>query len=47
VAAGLDLLDTEAVPKGITIGNVFGHEPAIAEYIIMTMLTLTHRWFEG
>jgi phosphoglycerate dehydrogenase-like enzyme len=47
VAAGLDLLDTEAVPKGVTICNVFGHEPAIAEYVIMTMLALTHRLFES
>jgi hypothetical protein len=28
VAAGLDLLDTSAVPKGVTICNVFVHEPA-------------------
>src|SRR5438270_6958422 len=47
VAAGLDLLDTGAVPKGVTICNVFGHEPAIAEYVIMTMLVLTHRVFEA
>jgi len=47
VAAGLDLLDTAAVPKGVTICNVFGHEPAIAEYVIMTMLVLTHRLFES
>ena len=47
VATGLDLLDTEAVPKGVTICNVFGHEPAIAEYVIMTMLALTHRLFES
>lgn len=47
VAAGLDLLDTEAVPKGVTICNVFGHEPAIAEYVIMTMLVLSHRLFEA
>jgi phosphoglycerate dehydrogenase-like enzyme len=47
VAAGLDLLDTGAVPKGVTICNVFGHEPAIAEYAIMTMLVLTHRLFES
>src|SRR5882757_426471 len=33
VAAGLDLLDTEAVPKSVTVCNVFGHEPAIAEYV--------------
>src|SRR6516225_7734573 len=47
VAAGLDLLDTAAVPKGVTICNVFGHEPAIAEYVIMAMLVLTHRLFEA
>src|SRR5205807_223308 len=47
VAAGLDLLDIRAVPKGVTICNVFGHEPAIAEYVVMTMLALTHRLFEG
>ena len=47
VAAGLDLLDTEALPKGVTICNVFGHEPAIAEYVIMTMLVLTHCLFEA
>jgi phosphoglycerate dehydrogenase-like enzyme len=47
VAAGLDLLDTAAVPKGVTICNVFGHEPAIAEYVIMTMFVLTHRLFES
>ena len=47
VAAGLDLLDTDAVPKGVTVCNVFGHEPAIAEYVIMTMLVLTHRLFES
>src|SRR5436309_2484691 len=46
VAAGLDLLDTRAVPKGVRICNVFGHEPAIAEYVIMTMLVLTHGLFE-
>src|SRR5260370_41243125 len=47
VAAGLDLLDTAAVPKGVTICNVFGHDPAMAEYVIMTMLVLTHRLFEA
>jgi phosphoglycerate dehydrogenase-like enzyme len=47
VAAGLDLLDTKAVPKGVTICNVFGHDPAIAEYVIMTMLVLTHHLFEA
>jgi hypothetical protein len=33
--------------KGVTVCNVFGHEPAIAEYVIMTMLVLTHRLFEA
>src|ERR1700741_1879420 len=47
VAAGLDLLDIKAVPKGVTVWNVFGHDPAIAEYVIMTMLVLTHRLFEA
>jgi phosphoglycerate dehydrogenase-like enzyme len=47
VAAGLDLLDIEAVPRGVTVCNVFGHEPAIAEYVITTMLVLTHRLFES
>jgi phosphoglycerate dehydrogenase-like enzyme len=30
----------------VTVCNVFGHEPAIAEYVIMTMLVLTHRLFD-
>jgi phosphoglycerate dehydrogenase-like enzyme len=47
VAAGLDMLDTGALPKGVTVCNVFGHEPAIAEYVIMTMLVLTHHLFEA
>src|SRR5439155_17635584 len=38
VAAGLDMLDLDAVPKGVTVCNVFGHEPAIPEYVIMTNL---------
>jgi phosphoglycerate dehydrogenase-like enzyme len=47
VAAGLDLINIGALPKGITVCNVFGHEPAIAEYVIMTMLVMTHRLFEA
>jgi phosphoglycerate dehydrogenase-like enzyme len=46
VAAGLDQVDLDAVPKGVTVCNVFGHEAAIAEYGIMTMLVLTHRLFD-
>src|SRR5258708_3390120 len=44
--AGLDLIDVPSLPKGVTVCNVFGHEPAIAEYVIMTMLVLTHRLFD-
>ncbi len=44
--AGIDLIDLPSVPRGTTICNVFGHEPAIAEYIMMTMLVLTHRLFD-
>jgi phosphoglycerate dehydrogenase-like enzyme len=47
VAAGLDLLDVTSLPQGVTVCNVFGHEPAIAEYVVMTMLVLTHRLFEA
>ena len=30
----------------ITVCNAFGHETAIAEYVVMTMLALHHRLFE-
>jgi phosphoglycerate dehydrogenase-like enzyme len=45
-AAGLDLIDVPSIPKGVTLCNVFGHEPAIAEYVIATILVLTHRLFD-
>jgi phosphoglycerate dehydrogenase-like enzyme len=38
--AGVDL---PSLPRGITLCNVFGHEQAIAEYVLMTTLSLTHR----
>jgi len=41
--AGIDMIDVAALPRGITLCNVFGHETAIAEYGLMTMLALTHR----
>src|SRR5712672_3849757 len=41
--AGVDMIDLPSLPRGITLCNVFGHEPAIAEYMLMTMLALTHR----
>ncbi len=44
--AGVDMIDLPSLPRGITLCNVFGHEPAIAEYVLMTMLALTHRLFD-
>jgi phosphoglycerate dehydrogenase-like enzyme len=40
---GVDMIDLQSLPRGITLCNVFGHEPAIAEYVLMTMLALTHK----
>ena len=44
--AGVDMIDLPSLPRGITLCNVFGHEPAIAEYVLMMMLSLTHRLLE-
>ncbi len=46
VATGVDLFELAALPKGAAICNAFGHETAIAEYIVMVMLALHHRLFE-
>jgi phosphoglycerate dehydrogenase-like enzyme len=43
VATGVELFDLAALPKGLTLCNAFGHETAIAEYVLMTMLALHHR----
>ena len=45
--AGIDLIDVPSLPRGVTLCNVFGHEPAIAEYVMMTILALTARLFEA
>lgn len=42
-AAGLDLIDVPSLTPGVTICNVDGHEQAIAEYCLMTMLALSHK----
>ena len=42
-AAGLDLIDLPSLPHGVTVCNVDGHEQAIAEYVLMTMLAMSHR----
>jgi phosphoglycerate dehydrogenase-like enzyme len=46
VATGIELFDFAALPQGLTVCNAFGHETAIAEYVLMTMLALHHRLFE-
>ena len=43
VATGVELFDFAALPSGLTVCNAFGHETAIAEYVLMTMLVLSHR----
>jgi phosphoglycerate dehydrogenase-like enzyme len=43
VAAGIDLIDVPSLPRGVTVCNVAGHEQAIAEYCLMTMLAWSHR----
>jgi phosphoglycerate dehydrogenase-like enzyme len=42
VATGIDLFDLAALPTGAAVCNAFGHETAIAEYVVMTMLALYH-----
>ena len=42
-AAGLDLIDVPSLPGGVSVCNVVGHEQAIAEYVLMTMLALSHK----
>jgi phosphoglycerate dehydrogenase-like enzyme len=46
VATGVDLFDLAALPTGAAVCNSFGHETAIAEYVVMTWLALHHRLFE-
>jgi phosphoglycerate dehydrogenase-like enzyme len=46
VATGVDLFDLGALPAGIAVCNAVGHETAIAEYVLITMLALHHRLFE-
>jgi phosphoglycerate dehydrogenase-like enzyme len=46
VATGIELIDLAALPKGVAICNAFGHETAIAEYVLMVMLVWAHRFRE-
>ena len=38
-AAGLDRIDPPALPPGVWLANVYGHEVGIAEYVIGAILT--------
>jgi phosphoglycerate dehydrogenase-like enzyme len=44
VATGIDLIDQTTLPPGVVICNAFGHETAIAEYVLMAMLVWSHRF---
>jgi phosphoglycerate dehydrogenase-like enzyme len=46
VATGIELIDLAALPRGVTVCNAFGHQTAIAEYILMVMLVWSHRFRE-
>jgi phosphoglycerate dehydrogenase-like enzyme len=46
VATGIELFDLAALPKGAAVCNCFGHESAIAEYVLMTILAWFHRFRE-
>jgi phosphoglycerate dehydrogenase-like enzyme len=39
--AGLDRIDRRALPTGVALANVFGHEAGIAEYAIGAMITVS------
>src|SRR5436305_12815292 len=43
--AGVDMIDLPSLPRGITLCNVFGHEPAIAECGMATVPALKVRRF--
>jgi phosphoglycerate dehydrogenase-like enzyme len=46
VATGIELIDLGALPPGVTVCNAFGHESAIAEYVLMVMLVWSHQFTE-
>ncbi|HEX3863144.1 MAG TPA: 2-hydroxyacid dehydrogenase [Stellaceae bacterium] len=46
VATGVELFDLAALPNGAAVCNSFGHETAIAEFVVMAMLALHHRFFQ-
>jgi len=46
VATGVELFDMASLPRGCAVCNAFGHETAIAEFVVMAMLALHHRFFQ-
>jgi phosphoglycerate dehydrogenase-like enzyme len=46
VATGIELINLAALPRGAAVCNAFGHETAIAEYVLMVMLVWSHRFRE-
>ena len=41
--AGYDGIDLAALPAGVTLCNVFEHEPGVSEYTLLAMLEWCHR----
>src|SRR5204862_413430 len=46
VATGIEWIEQGALPRGVPICNAYGHETAIAEYVLMVMLAWSHRFRE-
>jgi phosphoglycerate dehydrogenase-like enzyme len=46
VATGVELIELAALPAGVAVCNAFGHESAIAEFVVMVMLAWRHQLFE-
>jgi phosphoglycerate dehydrogenase-like enzyme len=46
VATGVEWIDQAALPREVAICNAYGHETAIAEYVLMVMLAWAHRFRE-
>ena len=42
LSAGADRIDRSALPPGCALCNVYAHEDAIGEWVLMAMLALTH-----
>ena len=46
VATGIEWIEQAALPREVPICNAYGHETAIAEYVLMVMLAWSHRFRE-